>query len=132
MIAAVELSNSPGYGVTVRLRVTDHNLQLVPVRCHARAALARVFFGGVLTAEYAATHTVYMKRANLVLDEQLLKEATRLAEGRTYSGTVNLALLDLVRRARARRILDLAGTGAWGGDLATMRADVPRASKGKR
>jgi Arc/MetJ family transcription regulator len=28
----------------------------------------------------------------LVLDEQLLKEATRLAGGKTYSETVNLAL----------------------------------------
>ena len=73
-----------------------------------------------------------MKRTNLVLDEQLLKEATRLAGGKTYSGTVNLALKDFVRRARARRILELAGTGAWGGDLAMMRADALRDRKGKR
>jgi Arc/MetJ family transcription regulator len=73
-----------------------------------------------------------MKRTNLMLDEQLLKEATRLAGGRTYSGTVNLALLDFVRRARARRILDLAGSGQWEGDLAEMRADAPRSRKGKR
>jgi Arc/MetJ family transcription regulator len=72
-----------------------------------------------------------MKRTNLVLDEQLLKEATRLAGGRTYSGTVNLALHDFVRRARARRILDLAGSGLWEGELAEMRTDAPRARKGK-
>jgi Arc/MetJ family transcription regulator len=70
-----------------------------------------------------------MKRTNLVLDELLLKEATRLAGGGTYSGTVNLALRDFVRRAHARRILELAGSGAWSGDLATMRDDVPRMRK---
>jgi Arc/MetJ family transcription regulator len=84
-----------------------------------------------LTAEGAETHILHMKRTNLVLDEQLLKEATRLAGAKTYSGAVNLALQDFVRRARAGRILELAGTGTWDGDLATMRADAPRARKGK-
>jgi hypothetical protein len=36
-----------------------------------------------------------MKRATLVLDE-LLKEATRVAGGKTCSGTVNLAIEDAV------------------------------------
>jgi hypothetical protein len=30
---------------------------------------------------------------------------------------------DYVRRARARRILDLAGSGAWKGDLSVVRED---------
>lgn len=72
-----------------------------------------------------------MKRTTLVLDEQLLEEAMRLAGG-TYSGTVNLALKDFVRRAHARRILELAGTGAWSGNLVTMRDDGPRAHKRKK
>ena len=72
-----------------------------------------------------------MKRTNLVLDEQLLKEATQLSGGRTYSRTVNLALQDFVRRARAHRILELAGSGKWQGNLAEMRADAPRSRKGK-
>jgi Arc/MetJ family transcription regulator len=72
-----------------------------------------------------------MKRTNLMLDEQLLKEATRIAGGKTYSGTVNLALKDFVRRARSRRILELAGAGLWEGDLAQMRADAPGARKAK-
>jgi len=66
-----------------------------------------------------------------MLDERLLKEATRLAGAKTYSGTVNLALKDLVRRARARRILELAGSGLWEGDLSAMRAD-DRGSRRKR
>ncbi len=64
-----------------------------------------------------------MKRTNLVLDEQLLEEATRLSGERTYSRTVERALQEFVRRARARRILDLAGSGLWEGNLAVMRED---------
>ena len=64
-----------------------------------------------------------MKRTNLVLDEQILEEAVRLSGERTYSATVNRALADLVRRAKAGRILELAGSGLWEGDLATMRSD---------
>jgi hypothetical protein len=64
-----------------------------------------------------------MKRTNLVLDEQLLEEATRLSGERTYSRTVERALQDFVRRARARQILDLAGSGLGEGNLAAMRED---------
>jgi Arc/MetJ family transcription regulator len=67
-----------------------------------------------------------MKRTNLVLDELLLAEATRLGGERTYSATVNRALEDFVRRIKARRILELRGSGAWEGDLAEMRAERPR------
>ena len=65
-----------------------------------------------------------MKRTNLVLDAELLEEATRLSGERTYSRAVERALRDFVQRARARRILDLAGSGLWHGDLAAMREDA--------
>jgi Arc/MetJ family transcription regulator len=64
-----------------------------------------------------------MKRTNLVLDERLLEEATRLSGERTYSRTVERALEEFVRRAKARRILDLAGSGLWEGDLSVVRED---------
>ena len=67
-----------------------------------------------------------MKRTNLVLDEKLLQEAVRLSGERTYSGTVERALDDFVKRAKAGRILELAGSGLWQGDLADMRRDRPR------
>jgi Arc/MetJ family transcription regulator len=54
-----------------------------------------------------------MKRTNLVLDERLLEQATRLAGQKTYSRTVGLALEDFVRRMQARQILSLRGSGAW-------------------
>jgi Arc/MetJ family transcription regulator len=64
-----------------------------------------------------------MKRTNLVLDENLLDEATRLSGERTYSRAVERALEDFVRRAKARRLLDLAGSGLWEGNLAVVRQD---------
>jgi hypothetical protein len=64
-----------------------------------------------------------MKRTNLVLDEQLLEEATRLSGERTYSRTVERALQEFVRRAKARRILDLAASGLWQGSLSAIRED---------
>jgi Arc/MetJ family transcription regulator len=72
---------------------------------------------------------MYMKRTNLVLDEELLEEAVRAAGAKTYSRAVDTALRDFVRRAKARRILDLAGSGLWEGDLAAMRQDRPRRRK---
>jgi len=68
-------------------------------------------------------HSMCMKRTNLVLDEQLLEEASRLSGERTYSRTVERALEEFVRRARARQILGLAGTGLWHGDLSVVRED---------
>ena len=70
-----------------------------------------------------------MKRTNLVLDETLLEEATRLSGEKTYSATVQRALRDLVARARARRILDLRGSGLWEGDLGAMRGDRGRRAR---
>ena len=68
-------------------------------------------------------YPVRMKRTNLVLDEALLEEATRISGERTYSRTVDRALNDFIRRAKAGRILELAGKGLWEGDLAEMRGD---------
>jgi Arc/MetJ family transcription regulator len=67
-----------------------------------------------------------MKRTNLVLDGTLLEEATRLSGQRTYSRTVNRALADFVRRIKARRILELEGSGLWEGNLSQMRGDTTR------
>ena len=67
-----------------------------------------------------------MKRTSLVLDEALLEEAQRLSGENTYSKTVDRALAEYVRRARAGRILELAGSGLWEGDLAEMRGGRTR------
>jgi hypothetical protein len=69
-----------------------------------------------------------MKRTNLVLDERLLEEATALSGERTFSRTVERALEEMVRRLKARRMLELAGSGIWSGDLSAVRGDVRRAA----
>ena len=73
-----------------------------------------------------------MKRTNLVLSEELLAEATRLSGEKTYSRAVERALQDFVLRARARRILELRGSGLWEGNLAEMRRDARPASRRRR
>jgi Arc/MetJ family transcription regulator len=66
-----------------------------------------------------------MKRTNLVLDEQLLEEVIRVSGERTYSRAVTRAIEDYLRRYRAGRILELAASGLWEGDLSEMRGDAP-------
>jgi Arc/MetJ family transcription regulator len=73
-----------------------------------------------------------MKRTNLVLDADLLEDTLRASGERTYSRAVERAMEDFVKRARARRILDLAGSGAWEGDLSRVREDPPPHAKGGR
>jgi Arc/MetJ family transcription regulator len=73
-----------------------------------------------------------MKRTNLVLDERLLEEAVRISGERTYSRAVERALDEFVRRARARKILELAGSGLWEGDLGAMRGDAARGAPSPR
>lgn len=70
-----------------------------------------------------------MKRTNLVIREDLLEEAVKLSGERTYSRAVERALEDFVRRIKARRILGLAGSGLWDGDLPSMRNDRPVAKR---
>jgi Arc/MetJ family transcription regulator len=76
-------------------------------------------------------HTIHMKRTNLVLDAQLLEETLRVSGERTYSRAVERAMAEFVRRSKARGILDLAGTGAWEGDLAVVREDNATYGKGR-
>ena len=78
-----------------------------------------------MTVTVGSLYHVRMKRTNLVLDERLLEEAVRLSGERTYSAAVARALKDFVRRVQANRILELAGSGLWEGNLAEMRDDRP-------
>ena len=77
-------------------------------------------------------HSMRMKRTNLVLDEDLLAEAIRLSGEKTYSATVMRALTDFVRRAKARQILELQGSGLWEGDLRAMRGDSAAATRSRK
>ncbi len=66
-----------------------------------------------------------MKRTNLVLDAQLLDEATRVLQAKTWSAAVNLALAEVLRVRRIQRIPSFFGEGLWRGSLAAMREDQP-------
>jgi Arc/MetJ family transcription regulator len=70
-----------------------------------------------------------MKRTNLVLNEDLLEEATRVLGAKTYSAAVNIALAELLR---VRKILGLRaffGSGLWVGNLREMREDYNPAAR---
>jgi hypothetical protein len=56
-------------------------------------------------------YPIGMKRTSLLLDEHLLEELKRLSGERTYSRAVTKAMEDYLRRHRAGRILELAGSG---------------------
>jgi hypothetical protein len=83
----------------------------------------KLIFDQELTRPAPGSTLIRMKRTNLVLNEQLLEEALHLSGERTYSRTVERALEDFIRRARAGRILELAGSGLWEGELSAMRRD---------
>ena len=64
-----------------------------------------------------------MKRTNLVLDEHLLAEATRVLAAKTYSAAVNTALEEVIRMRKIQSLQGFFGSGIWEGDLARMRKD---------
>lgn len=60
-----------------------------------------------------------------MLREDRLREAVAVSGEKTYSRAVEVALEDFVRRAKARKILALRGSGLWEGNLSEMRDDRP-------
>ena len=73
-----------------------------------------------------------MKRTNLVLDVDLLQKATRVLQTKTYSDAVNQSLAQAIKLAEMRGILSLAGSGAWQGNLDTMRERTRRTKKKRK
>ncbi len=64
-----------------------------------------------------------MRRTNLVLDGDLLEQATRLLGAKTYSAAVNMALAEILRIRRIQGLPAFFARGLWQGDLAEMRED---------
>jgi Arc/MetJ family transcription regulator len=68
-----------------------------------------------------------MKRTNLVLDDKLLEDATRVLGVKTYSAAVNLALAEVVRMRKIQSLPRYFGQDLWHGSLDEMRSDpAPR------
>ena len=73
-----------------------------------------------------------MKRMNLMLDERLLVQATRVLEAKTYSAAVNTALEEVIRVRKIQSTPHFFGSGIWEGDLSEMREDrAPRVRRRK-
>ena len=66
-----------------------------------------------------------MKRTNLVLDEELLKQVTHALGVKTYSAAVNLSLAEILRVRKIQALPEFFGKGLWDGDLSKMREDRP-------
>ncbi|MEX2263526.1 MAG: type II toxin-antitoxin system VapB family antitoxin [Bryobacteraceae bacterium] len=77
-----------------------------------------------------------MKRTNLVLNEDLLEQATRILGVKTYSATVNQALAEVLRIRKIQSLAGFFGQDLWQGDLSEMREDrrpgQPRKKKTRR
>jgi len=73
-----------------------------------------------------------MKRTNLVLNEELLDEATRILGVKTYSAAVNTALEEVIRLRKIQSLPRFFGSGIWEGNLSEMREDRPRKTNRKR
>jgi Arc/MetJ family transcription regulator len=69
-----------------------------------------------------------MKRTNLMLDDKLLEEATRVLGVKTYSAAVNLALEEVLRLRKIRSLPQFFGRGLWEGNLREMREDTTKPS----
>lgn len=66
---------------------------------------------------------VMCMRTNIVIDEELMAEAQKLAGTKTMRETVDLALRELVNRQKRLGILELRGKVKWEGDLMEWRRD---------
>jgi Arc/MetJ family transcription regulator len=64
-----------------------------------------------------------MVRTNLVLDRELLEEATRTLGVKTYSAAVNTALAEVLRIRKIQALPQFFGQGLWEGELSEVRRD---------
>jgi Arc/MetJ family transcription regulator len=66
-------------------------------------------------------YDLIMARTNIVLDDNLLREARRLTRLKTKREIVHKALELLVRAEGRKAMLEFYGSGIWKGDLKRMR-----------
>ncbi len=60
-------------------------------------------------------------RTNIVLNDNLVKEGLKLTGFKTKKELVNLALEELVKRRKRKKLLKLEGKVVWKGNLDEMR-----------
>lgn len=64
-------------------------------------------------------------RTNIVIDDQLMREAMQVSGARTKREAVEIGLRTLVKLEQQKRIKAFRGRLAWAGDLEAMRQDQP-------
>ncbi len=62
-------------------------------------------------------------RTNIVIDDQLMKEAIKLSRLKTKRAVVESGLRLLIQTKKQERIKNLRGKLKWDGDLDEMRSD---------
>lgn len=62
-----------------------------------------------------------LMRTNIVLNDQLVKEAMRLSNAHTKKEVIDLALQNFVAHLKRRNMKNLFGKVTWEGDLKKMR-----------
>jgi Arc/MetJ family transcription regulator len=67
-------------------------------------------------------------RTNIVIDDQLMRDAMQASGARTKREAVEIGLRTLVKLDQQQRIKALRGQLFWEGDLASLRQDRPLAA----
>jgi Arc/MetJ family transcription regulator len=62
-----------------------------------------------------------MKRTNIVMDEDLVRQGLKATGMKTRRALVHHALQELVRREKQKGLLALKGSIRWTGNLSAMR-----------
>ena len=62
-----------------------------------------------------------MARTNLDIDDRLIREGLRVFQCKSKRELVNLALTELLKKAKRRELLKLRGQVKWEADLAELR-----------
>jgi Arc/MetJ family transcription regulator len=62
-----------------------------------------------------------MPRTNIDLDERLVREGLKVFGCKSKRELVNLALSELLKKAKRKEILELRGQLKWEGDLDELR-----------
>jgi Arc/MetJ family transcription regulator len=60
-------------------------------------------------------------RTNIVLDDQLINEVKQLTSLKTKKDIVDLALIELLKQLRRKKLLLIRHPGLWKGNLAQSR-----------
>lgn len=60
-------------------------------------------------------------RTNIVLDDEIIREAKGLTSLKTKKDVVDLALRELIKTIKKKKLLSLRRKGLWEGNLGEMR-----------